>query len=244
MPIRAVLWDIDDTLFDYSGAERDGALAHFEAEGLLPAHGGPERALGLWREVMERHYARFLAGELTFAEQRRERARDFLGREMDDAAADEWFGRYREHFEAARWSAFADVLPALDTLAAAGYRHGALSNSSAVQQEPKLHQIGLRDRLEVLLCSAELGHAKPAPQAFLAACAALALPPHEVAYVGDQPDTDARGADAAGLCGIWLDRAGRGGPATASDLRRITDLRQLPALLTADTRFGAPSPIG
>jgi putative hydrolase of the HAD superfamily len=239
--IRAVLWDVDDTLFDYSGAERAGALMYFQAEGLLPALGGAERALRLWREVMEIHYARFLAGELTFQEQRRERARAFLGRPLDDAEADAWFDGYRVHYEGADWSAFPDVLPALDALTP-GYRHGVLSNSSALQQEPKLRTIGLGDRFECLLCSAELGHAKPAPEAFLAACGVLGLPPQEVAYVGDQPDTDARGADAAGLLGVWLDRTGCG--AGAPDVRRITGLGQLAAMLSGVTRFGAPSPIG
>ncbi|MFE7131733.1 HAD family hydrolase, partial [Streptomyces sp. NPDC057638] len=34
MPIRAVLWDIDDTLFDYATADRAGFIAHVRAEGL------------------------------------------------------------------------------------------------------------------------------------------------------------------------------------------------------------------
>lgn len=132
-------------------------------------------------------------------------------------------------------------MPALDALTA-GYRHGVLSNSSSAVQHRKLRRLGLRDRFECLLCSEELGHAKPAPEAFLAACDALGLPPHEVAYVGDKPDVDARGAEAAGLFGVWLDRAGDG--VAAPDLRRITALGQLPALLADHTRFGAPSPIG
>jgi putative hydrolase of the HAD superfamily len=241
MPIRAVLWDIDDTLFDYSGAERAGALQYFEAEGLLSDYESAEGALDHWHSVMEIHYARFLAGELTFPEQRRERARDFLGRPLADAEADAWFDGYRLHFEGVGWSAFPDVVPALDALTPA-FRHGVLSNSSSVQQDPKLRALGLRDRFEVLLCSQELGHAKPAPEAFLAGCAALGLPPGEVAYVGDRPDTDARGADDAGLTGIWLDRAGTG--ADRPGLRTINSLGQLPALLAGDTRFGAPSRIG
>ncbi|MFD8074438.1 HAD family hydrolase [Streptomyces sp. NPDC059718] len=239
MPIRAVLWDIDDTIFDYSGAERAGALRHLEAEGLLGAFGGEERALRTWREVMETHYARFLTGELTFTEHRRERVRALLGPTVGDAAADAWFAAYYVHFEAA-WAVFPDVVPALEALTP-GYRHGLLSNSSTAHQERKLARLGLRDRFECLVCSQELGHAKPAPAAFLGACRALGLPPAEVAYVGDKADTDARGADAAGLYGVWLDRTGS---VTAPDLRRITGLAELPALLAADTRFGAPSPIG
>lgn len=239
MPIRAVLWDIDDTLFDYSGAERTGALRHLEAEGLLGAFGGEERALRTWREAMETHYERFVHGELTFTEQRRARARVFLGPDAPDAVADAWFAAYYVRFEAA-WAVFPDVVPALDALTP-GFRHGLLSNSSAAHQERKLTRLGLRDRFECLVCSRELGHAKPAPEAFLAACEVLGLPAQEVAYVGDKADTDARGADAAGLYGVWLDRTGS---VTAPDLRRITGLAQLPALLAADTRFGAPSPIG
>ncbi|MFJ1826419.1 HAD family hydrolase, partial [Streptomyces sp. NPDC088178] len=34
MPIRAVLWDIDDTIFDYTGADRIGMSKHLEQEGL------------------------------------------------------------------------------------------------------------------------------------------------------------------------------------------------------------------
>jgi putative hydrolase of the HAD superfamily len=69
----------------------------------------------------------------------------------------------------------------------------------------------------------------------------MELAPHEVAYVGDQPDIDARGAVEAGLTGIWLDRAGLGG---RPELIRITGLDELPGLLRADTRFGAPSTFG
>ncbi|MFJ4848898.1 MULTISPECIES: HAD family hydrolase [unclassified Streptomyces] len=245
MPIRAVLWDIDDTIFDYSAAERAGVLTHLRNEGLLSAfedeygEDGENTAVARWHAVMNLHYERFLAGEITWAEQRRERVRAFLGPDVPDAAADSWFAAYYVHFEAA-WAVFPDVVPALDALTP-GYRHGLLSNSATAHQERKLARLGLRNRFECLLCSQELGFAKPAPEAFLAACEALGLPPAEVAYVGDKADTDARGANAAGLHGVWLDRTGS---VTAPDLRRITGLAQLPALLAADTRFGAPSSIG
>ena len=41
-----------------------------------------------------------------------------------------------------------------------------LSNSHAANQDHKLRRLGIRDRFEVLVCSAELGCAKPAPEAF------------------------------------------------------------------------------
>ncbi|WP_225800180.1 HAD family hydrolase [Streptomyces sp. NK15101] len=240
MTIRAVLWDIDDTIFDYASADRTGMRAHLAAEGLLDAWGSAEEALRRWKELTELHWRRYEAAGGDFREQRRGRVRDFLGRPALTAAeADDWFDRYVIHYEAA-WELFPDTVPVLDLLAR-DYRHGVLSNSSIHNQDHKLRALGVRDRFEAVVCAAELGVAKPAPEAFHAACAALGLRPHQVAYVGDQPDIDARGAVEAGLRGIWLDRAGTGG---RPELTRITDLRQLPALLRADTRFGAPSTFG
>ena len=78
MPIQGVLFDVDDTLFDYSASEEAGVLAQLQAEGLFERFPDSATAVALWRNIMERQYARFLNGELTFPEQRRERAREFL----------------------------------------------------------------------------------------------------------------------------------------------------------------------
>ncbi|MFD7575285.1 HAD family hydrolase, partial [Streptomyces sp. NPDC059810] len=210
------------------------------AEGLVDGYASVDQALGRWRELTVLHWRRFEAGGVDFQEQRRERVRDFLERPALTAAeADGWFERYVSHYEAA-WELFPDALPVLDLLAD-DYRHGILSNSSLHNQDRKLRVLGVRDRFEAVLCAAELGVAKPAPEAFHAACTALDLRPSEVAYVGDQPDIDARGAVEAGLRGIWLDRADTGG---RPELKRITSLRELPALLGGHTRFGAPSTFG
>ncbi|MFD7695876.1 HAD family hydrolase [Streptomyces sp. NPDC059805] len=238
MGIRAVVWDVDDTLFDYTAADRAGMRAHLAAEGLLERYGSAERALALWREVTEAQWARYAAGEATFQGQRRDRVRVFLGEELDDAGADAWFDRYVAHYETA-WALFPDVLPVLDALAAS-HRHAVLSNSSLHVQDRKLRVLGVHDRFEAILCAAELGVSKPEAGAFHAACAALRLAPDQVAYVGDHPLIDGRGAADAGLLSVWIDRHG---VYTADDAaagpHRIASLAELPALLGADTRFGA-----
>jgi putative hydrolase of the HAD superfamily len=247
MNIRAVVWDIDDTLFDYTAADRAGMRRHLAAEGLLERYESVERGLAHWREITDQQWARFSAGETDWVGQRRDRVRVFLGslgRSLTDAEADAWFDRYRAHYEAV-WALFPDVLPVLDALAGT-HRHAVLSNSSLLVQDRKLRVLGVHDRFEAILCAAELGVSKPAAEAFHAACDALGLPPHQVAYVGDHPEIDGRGASDAGLLSIWIDRdsahtvtvAASGGP------RRIASLAELPAILGADTRFGAPSTFG
>ncbi|MDT0390691.1 HAD family hydrolase [Streptomyces sp. DSM 41921] len=243
MSIHAVVWDVDDTLFDYTTADRLGMRAHLTAEGLLDDRETVEQALARWREVTDRHWSRFAAGEVTWQDQCRDRVRTFLDRDLTDAEADAWYRRYITHYEAS-WSLFPDVLPVLDALAAS-HRHAVLSNSSLLVQDRKLRTLGVHDRFEAILCAAELGISKPEAGAFLAACEALGLPPHQVAYVGDHPEIDGRGAADAGLLSVWIDRGGLYatieppvGP------HRIASLAELPSLLGADTRFGAPSTFG
>lgn len=243
MSIRAVIWDVDDTLFDYTTADREGMRSHLAAEGLLTGHETPEQALLRWRQVTDAQWARFAAGEVSFEGQRRDRVRVFLGERLSDTEADAWFARYLTHYETA-WALFPDVLPVLDALAAS-HRHAVLSNSSIHVQDRKLRVLGVHDRFEVILCAAELGMSKPEAGAFHAVCDALELAPPQVAYVGDHPQIDGRGAADAGLLSVWINRDGvyTGVDAPAGP-HRIASLIELPALLGTDSRFGAPSTFG
>ena len=236
-----MVWDVDDTLFDYTTADRVGMRGHLAAEGLLDGYDSVDQAIARWREITDRQWARFSAGEATFQGQRRDRVRVFLDDDtLSDADADAWFERYIGHYETA-WALFPDVLPALDALAGS-HRHAVLSNSSIHVQDRKLRVLGVYDRFEVILCAAELGVSKPAAGAFLAACDALELSPHQVAYVGDHPEIDGRGAADAGLLSVWIDRGGvYATVAPPVGPHRIASLAELPAILGADTRFGAPS---
>ncbi|OPG04829.1 hydrolase [Streptomyces sp. GKU 895] len=243
MSIHAVIWDVDDTLFDYTTADREGMRLHLTAEGLLTGDETPEQALVRWRTITDAQWARFSAGEVSFEDQRRDRVRVFLGERLTDAEADAWFRRYLAHYETV-WALFPDVLPTLDALAAS-HRHAVLSNSSIHVQDHKLRVLGVHDRFEAILCAAELGVSKPEAAAFLAACDALDLAPHEVAYVGDHPEIDGRGAADAGLLSVWINRDGAyADVAPPVGPHRIATLAELPAILGADTRFGAPSTFG
>lgn len=216
MTIRGMLFDIDDTLFDYSGSARAGILAHLAEVGLLARFRSPDAAAVSWQQIMEEEYGRFLAGELTFGEQQRSRAVRFLaglGVITEDPEA--WYAGYTRHHHSA-WTAFPDALPTLRALTGR-YRLGVVSNSSLAHQRGKLQLIGLGEFFEerTIVCSAEHGQAKPEPGIFLAGCAMLGLEPGEVAYVGDKYDVDALGAQAAGLRPYWLDRSGCGAGAAA-----------------------------
>jgi putative hydrolase of the HAD superfamily len=234
MPIKGVLFDIDDTLFDASASQGIAVLAHLRAERLLDRFADTATALELWRTVMDAEYARFLAGELTFAEQRQARARSFMARigeaaAMSDEDAAAWFARFQNHRHAVR-APFPDADPVLGKLKSA-FSLGIVSNSELDHQREKLAQIGLlRYFGDAVVCSAQHGAAKPAQSIFHAGCAALGLEPGEVAYIGDNYLLDALGAKEAGLAAFWLDRARTGTP-VESAIRVIHSLEELPDAL-------------
>ena len=94
--VRGVLFDIDDTLVDHAGASRAAIVGQLRDVGLPHGASDADR----WRTLDERHFPRFLAGELGFQEQRRARVRDMVDdQDLDDAADDAWFAAYKERFE-------------------------------------------------------------------------------------------------------------------------------------------------
>jgi putative hydrolase of the HAD superfamily len=116
-----------------------------------------------------------------------------------------------------------------------GLRFGIITNGDLAFQTDKLHRIDLWNRLDLtpvradgsiddstrrgrLIASGELGITKPDPGIFHVAAAAFGVAPAQCAYLGDRAHTDAVGAHAAGMLGIWLDR-GR-------DRNQVTDLAE------------------
>jgi putative hydrolase of the HAD superfamily len=184
-PIRAVLFDVDDTLVDHDRAQRAGLDAALAADGVLADAAAHER----WRALVDATFARYLAGELSFAEPRRVRVRAMTGRDLTDAQADAWVARSVAGFEAGL-TLYDDVLPALDVLRRVpGVRLGAFSNVDGDFTRRKLAVVGILDRFDVVLGTSDVPAPKPAPDPFWALCRALDVSPAQALHVGDRAGT-------------------------------------------------------
>lgn len=252
-PVEVVLFDLDDTLMAHSRAvdlaiERAQAVAgQLAASGAAGGDASGFAAFAAadarlvqqrWRHLEERHYARYLSGELDYLGQRIWRARDLLlpyGVELDDEAALRWFAEYLHGYRD-NWTLYDDALPVLDTLETVvpGVRFGIITNGELAFQTDKLHRIHLWERLDLtpvradgsvdeperrgrLVASGELGVTKPDPAIFAAAAAAFGVSAASCLYVGDRLATDAIGATAAGMRGVWLARPDRNLTSAAAD---------------------------
>jgi putative hydrolase of the HAD superfamily len=241
--VRAVFFDLDETLLDHTSAVRAGAAALARALG----HPDPAKAVELWLALERHFFDRYLAGELSFLEQRRARVRGLaaeVGRELDDAEADAAFATYFSCYQAS-WTAFPDVESCVARLRThADVRLGVVTNGDRVGQRAKLARLGLLDAMDVVVTADEVGCGKPDPRIFQEACERAGVPAEAAVMVGDRLDVDADGARAAGLLGVWLDRGGRDliDVHDGSRLVRISSLTELPALVldAGDQRTSGP----
>jgi putative hydrolase of the HAD superfamily len=214
--ISVVLFDLDDTLFAHRKAVNDGVLAHLRTLDVADPAARSSGAsvseadeVARWTALEEKHYTRYLAGELDYLGQRHARARDFMEPYgvtfPSNLAAETWFEEYLQHYRAA-WTLYDDTLPCLDALAGVGL--GVITNGVTHFQQPKLDVLGLTRYFTHIITSGDFGAVKPDPSIFLHACSVFDVAPASAMYVGDRFATDALGAAAAGLTGVWLDRSG------------------------------------
>ncbi|GAB2493694.1 HAD family hydrolase [Promicromonospora xylanilytica] len=204
--LKVVLFDLDDTLVDQEGASRTAVL------GWLPELGldldDQDELVAAWGAIAEQAYGRYQRREITFAEQRRVRVREFLGADATDDEADELFSGYLTRYERA-WTAFDDAVPALRRVRDAGLVVAVLTNGDSVHQRLKLDRTGLAEHLDVVVASDDLPAGKPDPRAYAATCEILGVAPGDVLMVGNDVEKDYQGPLDAGLAAVLLDRYDR-----------------------------------
>ncbi|WP_181722735.1 MULTISPECIES: HAD family hydrolase [Nocardia] len=242
--VDAVLFDLDGTLIDHRSAATAAVTATFLGKPEQPVI-DQDLVTRRWLELEATMMDRYLAGELTFIEQRRLRiaclAEELGLGSWTTAQADAWFARYLQHYERA-WRPYPDVGAAVASLTAnhPRLRLGVITNGDAHQQRRKIHHVGLAAALPYVTISSEAGAAKPDGRIFAAACDQLGLDPSRVAYIGDRLHTDAEAATRAGMRGIWLDRERIG---AVTSVPRLTTLTELQPLLTGPIRHSDSSDI-
>jgi putative hydrolase of the HAD superfamily len=104
-----------------------------------------------------------------------------------------------------QFAPFPEVVPTLERWRADGLRLVVASNWDISLHEV-LERTGLRELLDGVATSAEVGSAKPAPGVFEAALELAGVPAAEAIHVGDSLEEDIAGALAAGIDAVWVRR--------------------------------------
>jgi putative hydrolase of the HAD superfamily len=203
--VRAILFDLDDTLFDHAGCARD-ALAAVQA--CHPALGALsfETLESTHSTFLEQLHADVMLGRVPIEVARRERFRRLLAACGADAP-DEFVGylaaTYRDVYREAR-RAVAGAAELLSAIREHGARVGIVSNNLLDEQREKLRTCGLESFVDALVVSEEVGVSKPDAEIFRVALDRLACVPEQAVMIGDSWHADIVGARAAGIRAVWF----------------------------------------
>jgi 2-haloacid dehalogenase len=228
---RWLLFDADDTLFDFAAAEARALEEAFRLAGMECEPGW----LAVYRDVNGRAWRALEAGHVTAARLRVMRFEDLfadLGLGLDPVAFSGAYlrclGQQTQLVDGAL-----DVVRAL----APSHRIAVITNGLAEVQRPRLRRSAIAPWVEHLVISEEVGAAKPDPAIFAAAFERLGGPAHdEVLMIGDSLSSDIAGGAAFAIDTCWfnpLAKPAGDGPVPTFEIRRLAEL---PGIV------GAPQP--
>jgi HAD superfamily hydrolase (TIGR01549 family) len=235
LSLRAVLFDLDDTLFDHHTTSLAGVTAlqgHYPALQQMTF----DHLARLHSEILETLHSRMLQGEFSLDQARHERFRQlfaFCGEAINEEQMAEATHLYRQAYLATRRTV-PGALPLLQQLHGR-VRIAIVSNNVLTEQQDKLAQLGLAPYVDDLIVAAEVGVAKPEPAIFheaLRCCQCMAA---EAVMVGDSWAADIVGAARLGIRSIWLNRHGAAcpDPTMAAEIDALEPVDALLALIFA-----------
>ena len=231
--LRAVLFDLDDTLFDHLRGARAALRSVHQMHTCfrMSAFGEFEQAHA---RCLEELHARVVRGEIGIDAARLLRFRRLfadVGVEPTHEELSATAAMYRNNYMAARQPIEGAL--ALLTELKPRVRIGIVSNNLLQEQRDKVRLCGFEDYIDALVVSEEVGVAKPDPQIFAIALERLGCDASESVMVGDSWANDIEGAHAAGIRAIWLNRTGRTMPDAEKRVREVTALAPLEPVLAA-----------
>ncbi len=217
-----LLFDADDTLFDYRRAETDALVAAFEAQGVAFVTDW----LTVYQRVNAAAWRMLEEGRVTSARLRVLRFEQLLG-ELGVALDPVDFSAVYLGQLATQAHLVDGAIAAVNALCST-HRIAIITNGLADVQRPRLARSPLAGVVEHLVISEEVGAAKPDPAIFDAALALMGDPDRrDVLVIGDSMSSDIAGGVASRLDTCWFNPGGSprgGGPAATYEIRRLAEL--------------------
>jgi HAD superfamily hydrolase (TIGR01509 family) len=235
--IKAVFFDLGDTLCDYEGA---AGVAIDSACEYAVGHAQGLTAGGL-REAYLRELRHAEGDALRWTASRPGRTGPQEGFRPWERALEKCgianpilAHAVALHYELSRVRALAplpDALPAVQALQGR-VRVGLIAEGSPGTVNEELTLLGLRGLLSSVLIDEQVGYSKRDPQLFSHAVREAGCEPAQAAHVGDSLEADVAPAHAAGLVTVWVNRAGaEPRPDLAAPDHIVSDLQPVAELL-------------
>jgi putative hydrolase of the HAD superfamily len=231
--IEAVLFDLDDTLFDHTRAQNEVIVK--VAGDYLELFGGidDDALVAAFRKADDVAVDIFYTG-VPLDEVRLERSRLLLanlgiGEDISDGITEKYIRAYvRAYYPIENAERVVQSL-------VGKYKLGIVSNGSREMQRFKLESLNILDHLDCMFFSEGFGIRKPDPEIFLAAADELGVAPAECLFVGNSYRDDVEGAKKVGMLTCWFNRHRKPDPAEVYHDYQVTNLDELLGILDIRT---------
>jgi putative hydrolase of the HAD superfamily len=235
MTVRAILFDLGDTLFQLNPmaeVQEDLAevLVRIAGVSAEAARLACERALLSHREEA---MAAWRSGRTEEPPLDQVLARHFSAHLPLDAESASLLAAVFWRADVARFNPGPDCSSRVARFRAQGYRLAAVSNTSthAAFLDDYLKSVGLLPLFETVVYSSDVGVRKPHPEIYREALHRLALEPHEAVFVGDRVREDVLGPQSVGLAAVLTHEFRQEDPGEARPLAVIGCLGDLSDVL-------------
>ncbi len=204
--IRAVLFDLDDTLHDdtyafTTAAEEVAAevAAEHGIDALALKHAYVAEAEGFWHRLTASELQTKLSHLRATLWSNALRTVGLNDRHLAERSATNYNIYRKKHF-----ALFPGALDLLRELKDAGKKLALLTNGVSETHREKIALLQIAEYFDAIFLADEVGMVKPDPLLFAHACTKLRSSPSESAMVGDRYERDIAGALSAGLYTIWV----------------------------------------
>jgi 2-haloacid dehalogenase len=216
-----LLFDADDTLFDYPRAEAAALQRTLEESGVR----FQGKILAIYQKFNRQVWGEFERGEIDALELRTKRFRLLFEEAGIPCDPDPFSPRYLQNLAGCS-QLFEGVPEVLDSLSA--HHHLALvTNGLKDVQRPRLAGSAIAPFIDKIFISEEIGAAKPEPAFFEAVFRGIGLPAKkEVLIIGDSLTSDMQGGIGYGIDTCWYNPEGN-----STDLAITYQVRHLHQLL-------------
>lgn len=200
------LFDLDNTLLDEDNARQSYLIQVFnEYRPLIPMLSFDEFN-NRWAQVIEKYFDLYIAGRLSFHEQRQHRIKDAFELSAHNLPIiDEIITKFDAYYQNA-WRCFNDVVPTLISLKKKEAKIGLITNGESSQQRAKITKTGIICYFDAIIISSEFGCSKPSKEIFDIACDKLCVHANDCYFIGDRIDLDVEGSYNAGMHPVWINR--------------------------------------
>lgn len=197
---NTVLFDLDNTLFDHYYSLKNAIKATRENFGLTSFN--VSQLIDTYNSALQTAYDRYLKKEISYEEKDNEKVRLFFQNLSLPIPRRDGIDAFLSLYDKIYFSDRRATPGAIETLVRLnkhGFKIGVVTNGQTKDQTEKMEAIGIAPLIDAAFISEQIGHSKPSSPLFAAALTGLNTTSEATLLVGDDVESDIKGALANGI---------------------------------------------